>query len=123
MRRAVKSRNPCLRRLDEDDLDGGMAELAWERWANSRARQRLRHRHTREQILRARSAAVRRARRYVRIIERRFGDRRGEMDDSVRRYVLDRVPCSCPMCGNERRHFGVLSRQHRRVVDAEQAEE
>ena len=28
-------------------------------------------------------------------------------------------PCSCPMCGNPRRHFGELTVQERRAIEAE----
>jgi hypothetical protein len=33
----------------------------------------------------------------------------------VARYAVDRVPCSCAMCGNPRRFYGEVTRQERRA--------
>lgn len=30
-------------------------------------------------------------------------------------YAATRVPCSCPLCGNPRRHFGERTRQERQA--------
>ena len=33
----------------------------------------------------------------------------------VGKRAADRTPCSCPMCGNPRRHFGQATRQEQRM--------
>lgn len=60
-----------------------------------------------------REGGLRRARRVLRIWRARGGSRQF-YDDYVRiagRMLHTRTPCSCPMCGNPRRHFGKVTRQ------------
>ena len=45
-----------------------------------------------------------------------------DMPGYVRRLLKTRVPCSCYMCGNPRRHFGTKTRQER-IADEDMAEQ
>jgi hypothetical protein len=41
----------------------------------------------------------------------------------VARYAVDRVPCSCSMCGNPRRYFGMVTVQELRASSPRRGED
>jgi hypothetical protein len=41
----------------------------------------------------------------------------------VARYAVDRVPCSCSMCGNPRRYFGMVTVQELRASSPRREED
>ncbi len=67
-----------------------------------------------------RERATQRARRYVLEIKRGwFRDRSAEnIEANVRYYATNRQPCSCSMCGNQRRWFATVPMQERRADQA-----
>jgi len=63
-----------------------------------------------------------RARRLARIYRARWEDSYPDWDELVRGIRHTRVPCSCTMCGNPRRHFGERTVQERRADEAMKAQ-
>ena len=68
---------------------------------------------------RRRWEGIKRARRILRVWRRHHScvdedyDDRGPLEQKL---MKNRQPCSCPMCGNLRRWFGVVTRQERKAV-------
>lgn len=59
-----------------------------------------------------------RAQRILRVWRAQAWRYAGEYDDDgpvARRLLRTRAPCSCPMCGNPRRHWGEHTVQERRA--------
>lgn len=63
-----------------------------------------------------RQEGLKRAERVLRVYRAvwNYNDPMGLHDGKfAKRLIKTRVPCSCPMCGNPRRHFGQVTRQER----------
>lgn len=66
--------------------------------------------------LQRRQEGIKRARRLVRLYRSWSWFTNGIFDDDAKwekRLIKTRVPCSCPMCGNPRRHYGERTRQEK----------
>jgi hypothetical protein len=66
-----------------------------------------------------RREGIKRARRVLRVLRtlsifrKDFYAEGGEYEKTL---IKTRVPCSCPMCGNPRKHFGEQTRQERKIT-------
>ena len=68
-----------------------------------------------------REQGIKRVRRVLQVwrgTTNKFRDVYSDSGEIAKRMVATRVPCSCPMCGNPRRHFGERTIQERRADEA-----